>query len=120
MKNVNPCTAPAQSPHTAQTRRAASVRPAGAPVVPPACGHPLRGCASAIPDLTLTPRGPRGRGRDPQRAPVVAQVFAWRTVDRLGVTTITNRLNADPEHCPSPKPGGWNPTTVYAILRNPK
>src|SRR5215831_10019854 len=57
---------------------------------------------------------------DSQRAPVVAQIFAWRTVDKLGVTTITNRLNADPARYPSPKPGGWNATTVYAILQNPK
>src|SRR6266571_2969622 len=57
---------------------------------------------------------------DPARAPVVAQVFTWRTVDKLGVTTITNRLNADPTACPSPKPGGWTAGGVYAILRNPK
>jgi site-specific DNA recombinase len=57
---------------------------------------------------------------DPVRAPVVAQVFTWRAVDKLGVTTITNRLNADPAAYPSPKPGGWNATTVYALLGNPK
>src|SRR5713101_1553380 len=57
---------------------------------------------------------------DPQRAPVVEQIFTWRTVDRLGVTTITNRLNADPAAYPSPKPGGWTAGGVYAILRNPK
>jgi site-specific DNA recombinase len=57
---------------------------------------------------------------DPKRAPVVAQIFAWRTVDKLGVTTITNRLNADPAAYPSPKPGGWTATTVYALLSNPK
>jgi site-specific DNA recombinase len=51
---------------------------------------------------------------------VVAQIFAWRTENRLGVTTITNRLNADPGRCPSPKPGGWTTSTVYALLGNPK
>jgi hypothetical protein len=57
---------------------------------------------------------------DPQRAPVVAQIFAWRTVDKLGVTTICHRLNADPAACPSPKPGGWTTSTVHALLGNPK
>ena len=57
---------------------------------------------------------------DPERAPVVAQVFAWRTVDKLGATTIANRLNTDAGRYPSPKPGGWTTGTVYAILRNPK
>jgi site-specific DNA recombinase len=57
---------------------------------------------------------------DPQRAPVVAQIFTWRTVDRVGATTIARRLNADPAACPSPKPGGWTTGGVYAILRNPK
>src|SRR5215469_3729131 len=33
---------------------------------------------------------------DPKHAPVVAQIFTWRTTDRLGVVTITSRLNADP------------------------
>ena len=57
---------------------------------------------------------------DPKRAPVVAQIFAWRTENQLGATTITNRLNADPSRYPSPKPGGWTTTTVYALLGNPK
>jgi site-specific DNA recombinase len=57
---------------------------------------------------------------DPHRAPVVAQIFTWRTVDKLGVATITNRLNADPDRYPSPRPGGWTAGGVYAILRNPK
>jgi len=41
---------------------------------------------------------------DAHRAPVVAQIFTWRTVDKLGATTIANRLNADPAAYPSPKP----------------
>jgi DNA invertase Pin-like site-specific DNA recombinase len=57
---------------------------------------------------------------DPQRAPVVAQIFTWRTADKLGVTTITNRLNVGPGAYPSPKPGGRTAGGVYAILRNPK
>jgi site-specific DNA recombinase len=57
---------------------------------------------------------------DPERAPVVEQIFAWRTIEKLGVTTICHRLNEEPGRYPSPKPGGWIPSTVYAILRNPK
>ena len=60
------------------------------------------------------------RHRSAARAPVVEQIFAWRTADKLGVTTITNRLNAEPGRYPSPKPGGWTAGGVYAILRNPK
>ena len=33
---------------------------------------------------------------DSVTAPMVAQVFAWRTVRKLGIRAITNRLNADP------------------------
>jgi site-specific DNA recombinase len=57
---------------------------------------------------------------DPVRAPVVAQMFTWRTVDKLGVTTICHRLNQEPGRFPPPQPGGWITTTVYAILANPK
>jgi len=35
-------------------------------------------------------------------APVVAQIYAWRTEDRLGVITITGRLNADLAAYPRP------------------
>jgi site-specific DNA recombinase len=58
---------------------------------------------------------------DPDRAPVVAQVYAWRVHDHLGVVTITDRLNADPGSYPPP-PGviGWAASTVSAILANPK
>ena len=71
------------------------------------------------------PKAAQGRTKtrlvlDPARAPVVAQIFAWRTADRLGAMTIANRLNADPAAYPSPKPGGWTTGRVYAILRNPK
>jgi hypothetical protein len=56
------------SGHTLSMRRTDAAcgqcAPVTAPVVPPACADPLRGSASAVPDLTLTPRGPRGRGRE--------------------------------------------------------
>jgi site-specific DNA recombinase len=58
---------------------------------------------------------------DSERAPVVAQIFAWRAEDKLGMYTIVNRLNAQPARYPAPKPGqGWTVTTVAAILANPK
>ena len=39
---------------------------------------------------------------DPDRAPVVEQIFTWRTVDKLGMPTIAARLNADPARYPAP------------------
>jgi site-specific DNA recombinase len=57
---------------------------------------------------------------DPARAPIVAAIFAWRTCDRLGLRAIAARLNADPGKYPPPRPGGWTPTGVASILRNPK
>jgi len=47
--------------------------PSAVLVALPACGDPLRGSASAVPDLTLTPRGPRRRGRERLRQKHVAQ-----------------------------------------------
>lgn len=58
---------------------------------------------------------------DPDRAPVVEQIFTWRVVHKLGMPTIAARLNADPGRYPPPTPGrGWTTQTVYAVLRNPK
>jgi site-specific DNA recombinase len=57
---------------------------------------------------------------DPQRAPVVAAIYAWRTADRLGLRAIAARLNADHTAYPPPRPAGWTPTGVNAILANPK
>ncbi|MBO0807637.1 MAG: recombinase family protein, partial [Actinobacteria bacterium] len=37
---------------------------------------------------------------DPERAPVVAQVFEWRAEAKLGITTIANKLNADHDAYP--------------------
>ena len=39
---------------------------------------------------------------DPDRAPIVAQIYAWRVDDKLGIKTITGRLNADPATYPPP------------------
>ncbi|HEV2371845.1 MAG TPA: recombinase family protein [Streptosporangiaceae bacterium] len=57
---------------------------------------------------------------DTERARLVGQVFTWRSVDKLGIKTIVNRLNADPA-APAPARGdGWTPSAVYRILTNPK
>lgn len=58
---------------------------------------------------------------DPGRAPVVAQIYAWRTADKLGVNTIAARLNADPAQYPPPAESGcWQVSAVARILANPK
>jgi hypothetical protein len=57
---------------------------------------------------------------DPARAPVVAQIFTWRVVHKLGMPTIAARLNADPARYPAPTGKGWTTQTVYAVLGNPK
>ncbi len=57
---------------------------------------------------------------DPVRAPVVAQVFTWRVVHKLGMPTIAAKLNADPARYPAPSGSGWTTQSVYALLRNPK
>jgi site-specific DNA recombinase len=40
---------------------------------------------------------------DPERAPVVHQIFAWRVTGRLGYREIADRLNADLDRCPPPR-----------------
>jgi site-specific DNA recombinase len=58
---------------------------------------------------------------DPERAPIVAKIFEWRVIDRLGMNTIAARLNADPAAPPPPgRAGCWQVTTVAAMLANPK
>src|SRR5215471_19310644 len=58
---------------------------------------------------------------DPQRGPVVAQIYTWRTVDRLGVPEITGRLNADHGAYPPPDEAtGWTNGGATSILSNPK
>ena len=57
---------------------------------------------------------------DPERGPVVTQIFEWRTAAKLSIRAITDRLNADPAAYPAPDGTSWPRTTVAAMLRNPK
>jgi len=57
---------------------------------------------------------------NPAERPAVEAIFRWRTVKKLGVPTITSRLNADPAAYPSPAGKGWTDPAVRAILANPK
>ena len=58
---------------------------------------------------------------DPARAPVIAQIFTWRVVDKLGMPAIAARLNADPARYPVPGgAAGWTAQTLHAIVRNPR
>ena len=57
---------------------------------------------------------------DPGRAPVVKQIFTWRTIDKLGMPAIAARLNADPARYPAPGSRGWTTQGVNTLLRNPK
>jgi site-specific DNA recombinase len=58
---------------------------------------------------------------DPDRAPVIGQIFTWRTVDKLGLPAIAARLNADPARYPAPSPvTGWTQGNLTAMLANPK
>ncbi len=56
---------------------------------------------------------------DPERKPAVEAIFRWRTVKKLGVPTITKRLNVSPAAYPPPD-GGWTVAGVRIILANPK
>jgi site-specific DNA recombinase len=57
---------------------------------------------------------------DPARAPLVDQIYTWRTVNKLGLPTIAARLNASPARYPAPAGGGWTANAVGKILANPK
>jgi site-specific DNA recombinase len=58
---------------------------------------------------------------NPVTAPAVTGIFTWRVVQKLGVPTITARLNASPASYPPPSATpGWTVSAVRAILANPK
>ncbi|HEX3749387.1 MAG TPA: recombinase family protein, partial [Streptosporangiaceae bacterium] len=51
---------------------------------------------------------------------VVAQIYRWRVVDRLGKPTIWRRLAEAPHLYPVPPSGAWSLALVDEILSNPK
>ena len=64
---------------------------------------------------------------DGKAAETVAQIAKWRYHEGLGFDTIAERLNADHDRFPPPRPTNanrarkaWGKTSVYDILRNPK
>lgn len=64
---------------------------------------------------------------DPDRAPVVEQIYSWRIDEKLGYRAIAERLNHDPDRYPPPVPpdpaqaaGAWSGSSVRDILHNPK
>jgi site-specific DNA recombinase len=64
---------------------------------------------------------------DGLRGQAVTQMAHWRYYERLGCTTIAQRLNADLERYPPPEApcrartrGNWTRSSVYNILCNPK
>ena len=59
--------------------------------------------------------------RDPDQAPIVAQMYTWRVDSKLAVNSIVAKLNADPAAYPPADPAaGWTRGGVAAMLRNPK
>ncbi|MGH3172396.1 MAG: hypothetical protein ACRDPF_00815, partial [Streptosporangiaceae bacterium] len=48
---------------------------------------------------------------DPARAPVVAQIFTWRVLGKLGMPAIAAKLNKDPARYPAPGGKGWTAQT---------
>jgi site-specific DNA recombinase len=86
-------------------------------------GHPPYGYLADRQPHPVPVKASQGRTKtrlilDPDRAPVVAQIFTWRTVDKLGMPAIAAKLNADPARYPAGKP--WTTQAVFAILGNPK
>ncbi len=87
--------------------------------------HPAYGyTADAIPH-PVPMKAAQGRTKtlpvlDPQHDQAIADIFGWRTTDKLGVNTIVNKLNADPAAYPKP-PAVWTVSTVATrSWRNPK
>ena len=86
----------------------------------PAYGYQADRIAHPVPVKASQGRTKTRLALDPVRASVIAQVFTWRVVHKLGIPAITARLNADPARYPAPGGNGWTAQTVWAILGNPK
>ncbi len=88
---------------------------------PAPCGYTPERIPHPVPVKAAQGRTKTRLALDPRRAPVVAQIYQWRTVDKLGLPEITDRLNADHDAYPPPDPAnGWTASGVNSILSNPK
>ncbi|MCK5921619.1 MAG: recombinase family protein, partial [Methylococcales bacterium] len=54
---------------------------------------------------------------DPIQAAIVKQIFTWYTEDRLPISAVVKRLNA--QHIQAPKGGMWGYTTISRLLCQP-
>jgi hypothetical protein len=88
-------TAPTQTAFTSGTGHAVSVRPSCTSVVLPACENRSVGGASAVPDHSPTPRGPRESGRERLR-----QVGAKAAGRTTGNGHFRARRGGDPRDTP--------------------
>lgn len=64
---------------------------------------------------------------DPERGPVVRQIFVWRVTERLSYAAIAERLNADLDRHPPKRArrpelqrDNWSASAVREVLENPK
>ena len=87
----------------------------------PAYGYAAQRIPHPVPFKAAQGRTKSRLTLDPGRAPVIAQMYTWRTIDKLGCPAIAARLNADPAAYPPPNPAtGWTAQNVRVILANPK
>ncbi len=94
-----------ESPGRAARTRAAGVQQSAAPPPPPGRQDPPR-----RPAKRAEGRAKTRLGLDPDRAPVVEQMFTWRIAEGAGYRQLASRRNADPRRYPPPA-GLWSRDT---------